>query len=382
MSVRYLAGMAVLGIVLPAGDASAQTSRSEEREVTLVGCVMRESVYRDTYGPGLSGPRGPGIGVRNEYVLVEAREIPPGGPLPDDANAACSAAGSTFPSAYELTGSREEEIAEYVGKRVVLTGMQKEARVRPVGTSGSGIVRPTGGFDAAAAGLRRIRHRRVPRSLIVAACVLALPAAAAAQQAGGTDPFRIESHWLASGSLGSDFEADAEDPGVNFAGTMGWLWRGVIGGEFQANFSPDFQLDPAFTPPFLAEEPAINSYMLNVIAAAPLMAGGQFQPYFSAGAGWFTMNGDSTPGDPDIDLDHTETGWNAGFGLTGFLGQMGVRADLRYFAVGGNEFQGVDPGVLRARHGAVVDDQEGLINTNLLSGVSFWRGNVGVALRW
>lgn len=484
MDVRYLVGVAVVWFAVPVAYTTAQVQDQEERPITLVGCVMRESVYRDTYGPGLSGPRGPGIGVRNEYMLVDAREIPSGAPIPVDANAACSPAGSTFPTAYELTGSREREIAEYVGRRVVLTGIQKEATVRPVGTSGSGILRPTGGFDplghemhlfevelatfrdvnavlaeqpapapepapiveapppapvaeaapapapevveaapepepapvaqapapepepvqqvaqaelprtasplpvaglvgllslAAAAGIRRIRRRHIGRTLMVALCVLTLPGLAAAQ---GTEPFPIESHWLASGSLGSDFEEDAEDPGVNFAGTMGWLWRGVIGGEFQSNFSPDFQLDGAMLAPFLAEEPAINSYMLNVIAAAPLMAGGQFQPYFSGGAGWFTLNGDSTPGDADIDIDQTETGWNAGFGVMGFLGQLGVRADLRYFAVSGDEFAGVDGNVLRARHGAVVDDQETLINSNLLSGVQFWRGNVGVALRW
>jgi opacity protein-like surface antigen len=214
--------------------------------------------------------------------------------------------------------------------------------------------------------------------------MVTLPAAAAAQDAvsPGTAPFPIESHWLASGLLGSDFEGDAEDPGVNFAGALGWLWHGVIGGEFQANFSPDVQLDAALTAPFLAEEPSINSYMLNVIGAAPLMAGGQFQPYVSAGAGWFTMNADVIPGDDSIGVDHTETGWNAGVGLMGFLGQLGLRADMRYFAVGGNEFQGVDGSVLRARHGAVVDDQEPEINGDLLSGASFWRGNVGVALRW
>lgn len=211
--------------------------------------------------------------------------------------------------------------------------------------------------------------------------LVAWPAVAGAQDAG-TEPFPIESHWLASGLLGSDFEADAEDPGVNFAGAVGWLWRGVIGGEFQANFSPDFQLDTAPAAPFLAEEPSINSYMLNVIGAAPLMAGGQFQPYVSAGAGWFTMNADVIPGDGNVAVDHTKTGWNAGFGAMGFLGQLGVRGDLRYFAVGGDEFQGVDGSVLRARHGSVVDDQEPQVNGNLLSGAAFWRGNVGVALRW
>jgi len=219
-----------------------------------------------------------------------------------------------------------------------------------------------------------------------AACLIALPSIAAAQQTytppPSTSPYPIASHWLVSGQLGTDCESDADDPGTNFAGTVGWLYHGVIGGEFQSNFSPDFQLNPALVPPFLAEEPAINSYMLNVIGAAPLMAGGQFQPYASGGAGWLTLRGDPTLGDSDIDLNKTDTGWNAGFGLMGFLGQMGLRADLRYFKVTGNEFQGVDSTVLRSNWGTVVDDQEQLIDSNLLSGISFWRGNVGIALRW
>jgi hypothetical protein len=223
---------------------------------------------------------------------------------------------------------------------------------------------------------------RISQWLTAAVCTIAMPAVAAAQQTAATTPFPIESHWLASGSLGSDFESAAEDPGVNFAGTIGWLWHGVIGGEFQSNFSPDFQLDAALSPPFLAEEPSINSYMFNVVGALPLMAGGQFQPYVSGGGGWFTMNADSTAGDPDIHFDDTSTGWNAGFGAMGFLGQLGVRADLRYFRVSGDEFAGFDQSVLRSNHGVVVDDQEGLIDADILSGMSFWRGNVGVALRW
>jgi hypothetical protein len=144
MNLRYLIGGAVLCTVMPVGNVAAQTDREETHPVTLVGCVMRESDYRDTYGPGLSGVRGPGIGLRNEYMLVDAREIP-SGTIPPDAAMPCPAAGTTFPTAYELTGPREKEIAEYVGRRVVLTGIQKEAKVRPVGTSG--VLRPTGGFD-------------------------------------------------------------------------------------------------------------------------------------------------------------------------------------------------------------------------------------------
>ena len=252
---------------------------------------------------------------------------------------------------------------------------------------------------------------KISRWVAAMGCAMALPAAAAAQDTTTTTatttttvataqqtttpptaatyppddaPYPIASHWLVSGSLGSDFENDADDPSVNFAGTAGWLYRGVIGGEFQANFSPDFNLNPAImnAAPFIADEPSINSYMLNLIAAAPLMAGGQFQPYVSGGPGWFKMHGDTIAGDSNIDLDKTDTGWNIGAGLMGFLGQLGVRADLRYFKVSGSEFAGVDQSVLRSNHGSVVDDQEGLVNANLLSGISFWRGNVGVALRW
>src|ERR1044071_10198679 len=107
MDLRYLIGGAVLCMAIPTHDAAAQTDREETHPVTLVGCVMRESDYRDTYGPGLSGVRGPGIGLRNEYMLVDAREIP-SGTTPPDAAKPCPAAGTTFPTAYELTGSREK----------------------------------------------------------------------------------------------------------------------------------------------------------------------------------------------------------------------------------------------------------------------------------
>ena len=226
---------------------------------------------------------------------------------------------------------------------------------------------------------------KIFRWVAALAGVIALPAVVAAQQTStppDTTPYPISSHWLVSGSLGSDFEQDADDPSVDFAGTAGWLWHGVVGGEFQANFSPDFQLSPAMSPVFLAEEPAINSYMLNVIGAAPLMAGGQFQPYVSGGPGWFMVRGDATPGDENVNFNNTEMGWNAGFGLMGFLGQLGVRADMRYFKVSGDEFTGVDGTVLRSGWGNVVDDQEASINTHIFSGASYWRGSVGVALRW
>jgi hypothetical protein len=143
MNVRYLIGSAMLCMLVPAGHAIAQND--EARPITLVGCIMRESEFRDLYGPGRSGPRGAGIGLRNEYMIVDAHEIAAGGPGVVETSGTCPPTPGTFPTAYELTGSREGDAAPFLGRRVELTGMQKAANTRPVGTSG--VSRPTGGFD-------------------------------------------------------------------------------------------------------------------------------------------------------------------------------------------------------------------------------------------
>jgi hypothetical protein len=154
MRVRSLVGATILWIALPAGGVTTQDQDQDERPITLVGCVMRESQYRDMYGPGLSGPRGAGIGGRNEYMLVDAHEMTSGAatattntaiaPATTDTRS-CPPSPGTFPTAYELTGSREDELASFLGRRVEVTGIRKEANARPVGTSGT--LRPTGGFD-------------------------------------------------------------------------------------------------------------------------------------------------------------------------------------------------------------------------------------------
>lgn len=156
MRIRSFVGAIVLSMALPAGTAIAQETDhdQEARPITLVGCVMREYQYRDMYGPGLSGPRGAGLGGRNEYMLVDAHEIGAGVATAAANTAitaattdtsACPPAPGTFPNAYELTGRREEEVAPWLGKRVEVTGIRKEAHAKPVGTAG--LLRPTGGFD-------------------------------------------------------------------------------------------------------------------------------------------------------------------------------------------------------------------------------------------
>jgi hypothetical protein len=149
MDLRYLIGGAALCVMIPVGNAAAQTDAvdDEAHSITLVGCVMRESDFREMYGPGQSGPRGPGIGLRNEYMLVDAHPVTPSGSNPGvvETTGTCPPAPGGFPTAYELTGPREKEVASFLGHRVELTGMQKRAKTRAVGTSG--LREPTGGFD-------------------------------------------------------------------------------------------------------------------------------------------------------------------------------------------------------------------------------------------
>jgi hypothetical protein len=75
--------------------------------------------------------------------------------------------------------------------------------------------------------------------------------------------------------------ADAEEANLNFGGSLGYLWRGIIGGEFLAEMSPEFELEAGRTDLLFENEPWVNSYMANVIAAVPLGAGAMFQPYVS-----------------------------------------------------------------------------------------------------
>jgi len=55
----------------------------------------------------------------------------------------------------------------------------------------------------------------------------------------------------------------------------------------------------------------------------------------------------------------------------GFAGNVGVRGDVRYFRAFTNDTlatTGTTPGDVFSR--------------NLLSGLDFWRANIGVAIRW
>lgn len=206
----------------------------------------------------------------------------------------------------------------------------------------------------------------------------ALPSVAAAQDPQDRDAFDdtpaislTDSHWLLSGSVGSDFGSDADEASVNFGANLGYLWRGVIGGEFAASFSPDFQLEPGRSALLGGANPMINSYMANVIGALPLGPDGQYRPYVSGGVGGLTLASDVLGEADAFEVDDAKFGGNVGVGFLGFAESWGFRGDVRYYR-GFQRDEGADP----------IESPEEAIGSQVLSELGFWRANIGVALRF
>jgi hypothetical protein len=179
-----------------------------------------------------------------------------------------------------------------------------------------------------------------------------------------------DDNWIGSAFIGSNFAADAEDASLDFGGSIGYLWRGSLGAEFQANFSPDFSLEGGRSALLLGEEPWINSYMVNAIAAIPIGTETRWQPYVSGGLGALTLRADAIAnGGDELEPDSSRFGGNIGAGLMAYMGNFGVRGDVRYFR--GFEDDSID-----------ADTPGDAIGDAVLSDLSFWRANIGLAFRW
>ena len=114
------------------------------RQVTITGCVQSEADYRQAKNLGRGGAAATGVGVGNEFVIVNAsmsstsaREKPGEAP---------AGIAGTLAEAYEVTGASESQLKQHAGKRVEMTGTVKPAEK----TAG----KPTGGADPMGQDLR------------------------------------------------------------------------------------------------------------------------------------------------------------------------------------------------------------------------------------
>ena len=119
---RSVTAAAVLSTAAFAAPGYAQSSSIEIEEDTpiyLVGCIQKESDYRRQQGIGKGGFLGTGAGSGDEYVLVNASRGS-GGTTGD-----CAATGGG--DAYELTGSGESDLEQFLGHRVAISGTLKSS---------------------------------------------------------------------------------------------------------------------------------------------------------------------------------------------------------------------------------------------------------------
>jgi hypothetical protein len=122
---------------------AAQPPASAEQPITLTGCVQSEEDYRKAKGMAKGGAASTGVGVGNEFVIINAK--PAGAAAPGTSETAGTTGAAA--QAYEVTGSMEGDLKQFVGKRVEITGKTKAAE-----RSASGA--PTGGVDPAGQDLK------------------------------------------------------------------------------------------------------------------------------------------------------------------------------------------------------------------------------------
>lgn len=160
---------------------------------------------------------------------------------------------------------------------------------------------------------------------------------------------------------------------MDFGGQVGYLYRGVVGGELLADFAPKFELNNAR----FADMPNLNTYMANAVLALPLGDEHRVQPYVSAGFGAVQLRSNilgiaGFPSSAQTSASATSGGGDIGFGLMGFAGNVGIRGDVRYFRAFTNDN-------ITSVTGSTAAD---IFSQNVLSGLDFWRANIGVAVRW
>jgi hypothetical protein len=227
----------------------------------------------------------------------------------------------------------------------------------------------------------------------------------------------LPSRWIASGFVGSNFANNANPSSTEFGGAIGYLWRSKYGAEFDTGVTPNFQLQNNFFG--LGITPMITTYMANAVGAMPLGPDAKWQPFISGGVGAIALR--STFASNQLDYNATRFGGDLGAGVLGFVEHVGFKADVRYFRTTGKYSNATyvtpnstgspsatpvpspsptpsptpgpsptptPPGpylhALDASTSAATADTSAAaaLASSTLSGLHFWRANVGVAFRW
>jgi opacity protein-like surface antigen len=161
-----------------------------------------------------------------------------------------------------------------------------------------------------------------------------------------------------------DFTDEFEQKAM-FGASLSYMGAGIIGFEIDFGYSPNFFQNTAGTGNFEFGDSNLTTLMGNLVIGVPI--GGQsgvgFRPYAVGGVGMIKSN---IGFDDDFfdEFNSTDFGINVGAGAMFFFSdKVGLRGDVRYF----RSLQDVEP----------LDD----FNIGL-SGFHFWRGTLGVTIRF
>jgi hypothetical protein len=147
--------------------------------------------------------------------------------------------------------------------------------------------------------------------------------------------------------------------GHAFGWTAAGMRGGIVGGEVDFGFSPNFFGEPV--------DNSALTVMGNLIIGIPVggTAGVGLRPYVTGGAGLIRTQIDTPTG---RDNASNMVGFNVGGGLIGFFSDhFGARGDLRYFK---NLTKGTNPNDL------------GPVDFGFdLGSLDFWRASIGIVIR-
>lgn len=178
-------------------------------------------------------------------------------------------------------------------------------------------------------------------------------------------PASASADWLLTPNIGTTFAADAAGRHHwTYGIAAGWMGKGIIGWEADAQFTPEF-FEPNDSEINFTGSNNVFTLMGNVIAGVPV--GGQhglgIRPFGLLGFGLIKQRVDAANNN-NLAITNNDFGFNVGGGVMGFFNNnVGLRGDIRYV----RSFQNFS------------DSPTDVFD---LGDFDFWRANVGVVFRW
>ena len=205
---------------------------------------------------------------------------------------------------------------------------------------------------------------QVRKMILGSVAALALVAAA---------PAPASADWTFSPFIGSTFNGELNDVDLDestqnklsWGGSLMWMGEGIAGFEVDFGYTPEFFFSDNDNEVDFIGDGNVSTFMVNAVIGVPIGGdrGAGIRPYGTAGLGLVRQSVDDVI---DVfDADRNSLGFNVGGGIMGmFTDNVGIRGDIRWFRQFSNDSDGVDE----------LDFD--------LSGLSFWRGTVGVTFRF